>query len=239
MDKTVDFAGLQVDNVTMEEAVGQVKEFIKSGQPHLITTPNPEIIVTSQTDQELKEIINHSALRVPDGISMVVVSKILGHPLKERVSGIDLMLRLMALSGQEGYRVFLVGSAQGVAEQAATNLKNKYHTNIVGILDGFFGDDSSAVKKIKEAKPDLLLVGLGGGKQERWLNRHLKELGVPVAMTIGGSLDVISGLKKRAPQWTQTLYIEWLYRLVTEPRRWKRQLALPRFLWLVLGPKIR
>lgn len=229
----VNFAGVDVDNVSLKEAIEKIQEFIASGQPHLVVTPNPEIIVTCQNDQELKEIINHADLRVPDGISLVVVSRLLGQPLKERVSGIDLMFELIKLLAKKSYKIFLFGSAPGTAEMAAKKIKLEYGVNVVGVLDGYQGDDSAIVNKIKEARPDILFVGLGGGRQERWLNRHLKELNVPVAITVGGSFDVISGLKKRAPQWTQHLYIEWLYRLVTEPNRWKRQLALPKFLWLM------
>lgn len=237
MANIVDFAGIKVDNVSMVEATQVAEGYILSKQPHLIFTPNPEIIVKSQKDFELREIINRADLCVADGISMVVVSRILGRPLKERVSGIDLLIILAKLSGQKGYRIFLYGSEPGVAEAAAKNIESKYAAKVVGCADGYQGDDSAVINKIKELKPDMLFVGLGAGKQERWLNHHLKELNVPLTMVIGGSLDVISGRKKRAPVWTQKLYIEWLYRLVTEPQRWKRQLALPQFLWLMLKPR--
>ncbi|MBU0502074.1 MAG: WecB/TagA/CpsF family glycosyltransferase [Candidatus Margulisbacteria bacterium] len=222
----MDFAGIKVDNITLDEAASKILEFIKAGTPRLIVTPNPELIVAAQEDQELRKIINNASLRVPDGISMVVVSKILGQPLKERVSGIDLMLKVCE---QENPRVFLLGGKEGIAEAAAQKLKAK----VVGTQNGYFEDEAKVIEKIKVTKPDVLFVGLGGGRQERWANHHLQELGVPVVMTIGGSLDVISGQKKRAPKIFQKLYIEWLYRLITEPNRWKRQLALPKFLWLM------
>jgi N-acetylglucosaminyldiphosphoundecaprenol N-acetyl-beta-D-mannosaminyltransferase len=150
------------------------------------------------------------------------------------------MLKLCEFGAGAGWRIFLFGGAPGVAEKAREMLIKKYPgLNIVGTENGFRGDDSRVVKKIKLTAPDLLFTGLGMGKQERWLNRHLKESGVPVGMTIGGSLDVISGRKQRAPRWAQALYIEWLYRLITEPNRWKRQLALPRFLWLVFAKGLR
>jgi N-acetylglucosaminyldiphosphoundecaprenol N-acetyl-beta-D-mannosaminyltransferase len=234
LEKTVDFAGIKVDNLTRSEAMERVRFFLSSPGPHLIFTPNPEMIVASQDDAQFKNIINAADLKVPDGISMVVVSRILGRPLKERVAGIDLMLQIAALSGREGHRIFLLGSAPGVAEAAARNLAAQYKANIVGIENGYFGDDLGVVKKIREARPDILFVGLGAGRQERWLNHHLKDLNIKLGMCIGGSLDVISGKKKRAPRWIQALYIEWLYRLITEPGRWKRQLALPKFLWLML-----
>ena len=233
----IDFAGIKVDNVTLKEAVERVEGFIAAGQPHLIVTPNPEIIVAAQKDKELREIINSADLRVPDGISMVVVSRILRRPLTERVTGIDLMVELIKMSASKGYKIFLLGGGPRVAEDAAEKLINNISgVRIAGTHDGFFGDDSDVVAKIKNDKPDILFVGLGAGRQERWLNRHLKELNVPVSMVMGGSLDVISGRKKRAPRWARALYIEWLYRLFTEPQRWKRQLALPKFLWLMFRP---
>jgi len=121
-----------------------------------------------------------------------------------------------------------------VAEDAAENLMMSFPgIEIAGTQDGYFSDDLEVIERIKDLEPDIIFVGLGAGRQEKWLNRHLKDLGVPLGMVIGGSLDVISGRKKRAPKWIQTLYIEWLYRLITEPKRWRRQLALPQFLWLM------
>jgi N-acetylglucosaminyldiphosphoundecaprenol N-acetyl-beta-D-mannosaminyltransferase len=235
----VDLAGIKVDNVTLAEAVSRVELLIESGKPHLVATPNPEMIVAAQDDAELKEILNNASLRVPDGISMVVVSRLLGTPLQERVSGIDLLLQLAAVSAGKGYKLFLAGGAPGVAEEAARQLLRRFPTlKIAGTHHGYFGsDDSELIKKILHAEPDLLFCGFGAGRQEKWLNHHLAELKV-VGMGVGGSFDVISGRKKRAPRWTQTLYIEWLYRLVTEPSRWQRQLALPKFLYLTLIRKM-
>jgi len=229
--ETVNFAGIKVDNVTLVEAVARVEGFFSSGKPNLIVTPNPEIIVASQKDRELREIVNSAALRLSDGISMVVVSKILRTPLKERVTGIDLMLKLVGLKK----KIFLLGGAPGVAQEAAGKLPG---ANVVGFHHGYFKDDQGILRIIKDTKPDILFVGLGAGRQEKWISKHLKELNVPVSMVIGGSMDVISGRKKRAPRWIQALYIEWLYRLITEPSRWKRQLALPQFLYLTLIKKV-
>jgi N-acetylglucosaminyldiphosphoundecaprenol N-acetyl-beta-D-mannosaminyltransferase len=237
--EVVDFAGVKVDNLTLAEAAARTEELVRSSGPHLIVTPNPEIIVAAQKDSELRGIVNSSSLRVPDGVSMVVVSRILRAPLKERVSGIDLMLSVLELCGQKGYKVFLLGGAPGVAEEAAGNLTRQFQgLNIVGTHHGFFEKDIEVIKKIRDTKPDVLFVGLGAGRQEKWLKKHLGELGVPVGMVIGGSLDVLSGRKKRAPRWVRRLYIEWLYRLFTEPSRWKRQLALPKFLYLTLVKKV-
>ncbi|MBI5399328.1 WecB/TagA/CpsF family glycosyltransferase [Candidatus Saganbacteria bacterium] len=232
-----DFAGVKVDNLTIAEATAQIITWLEAKTPRMIVTPNPEIIVACQTDPELMTIINQADLAVPDGISMVVVSRILGRPLKERVSGIDLMLDLLAKVAPLGKKVFLLGSAPEVAEAAKLELEKRFSgLDIVGAENGYFSDDLAVINKINVTRTDLLFVGLGAGRQELWLNRYLKTLNIPVCMVIGGSLDVISGRKKRAPRWARALYIEWLYRLVTEPNRWKRQIALPKFLWLMFWP---
>ncbi|MFA4906364.1 MAG: WecB/TagA/CpsF family glycosyltransferase [Candidatus Margulisiibacteriota bacterium] len=234
---TIELARVKVDNVTLSDALSRLEEFISEKTPHLIATPNPEMIVAAQEDEELFNILNNAHLRLPDGISMVVVSRILRTPLKERVTGIDFLLASVRLAAQKGWKIFLLGSAPGVAEAAAQNLIARYPDLLIaGTHDGYFkpSDDPQVVDKIKQAKPDILFAGLGAGRQEKWLAAHLIELRVPINVGVGGSFDVIAGKKQRAPGWIQDLYIEWLYRLLTEPQRWKRQLALPKFLYLTL-----
>jgi N-acetylglucosaminyldiphosphoundecaprenol N-acetyl-beta-D-mannosaminyltransferase len=149
------------------------------------------------------------------------------------------MLKIIELSGRKGYKIYLLGGEPGVAEEAAGVLVKDYPgINIVGTHHGYFDKDIEAIQAIKDTKTDILFAGLGAGRQEKWLSKHLKDLNVALSMGIGGSLDVISGRKKRAPKWIQNLYIEWLYRLITEPQRWKRQLALPKFLYLTLFRKV-
>lgn len=238
MGETVDFSGLKVDNVTLAEAVARVESLIAAGKPSLVVTPNPEMIVAAQEDAELRALINGAALRVPDGISMVVVKKILGDPLKERVSGIDLMQKLLAVSAQKGYKVFFLGSASGVADLAAAKARElNPGLKVVGTSDGYFKDEAALRAKIIAAKPEILFVGLGAGRQEKWLAANLSNLGVPVGMGIGGSLDAISGKVKRAPVLVQKLYLEWLYRLLQQPWRWRRQIALAKFLILMFFPR--
>lgn len=235
----INLAGIIIDNVTLDDAVERILGYLQANGSHTVVTPNPEIIVACQKDQELKRIMNSASLRVPDGISMVVVSRLLKQPLQQRVSGIDLMLRLVDVMNQAGKSIYLLGGAPGVANEAATRLLNRFdRLKIAGTHHGFFEDDEAMAEEINVTKPDILFVGLGAGRQERWLNHHLAATGAPVGMTIGGSLDVISGRKQRAPRWVQKLYIEWLYRLFKEPKRWKRQLALPKFLYLTLVKKV-
>jgi N-acetylglucosaminyldiphosphoundecaprenol N-acetyl-beta-D-mannosaminyltransferase len=236
--ETVDFSGLKVDNVTLAEAVAKVESLITAHQPSLVVTPNPEMIVAAQDDTELRAVVNNAALRVPDGISMVVVKKLLGDPLKERVSGIDLMQRLLAVAAKKGYKAFFLGSAPGVADEAAVKARElNPGLLVVGTNDGYFKDEAALRAKIMAAKPDLLFVGLGAGRQEKWLAANLTKLGVPVGMGIGGSLDTIAGKVRRAPVLVQKLYIEWLYRLLQQPWRWRRQISLIKFLILMFFPR--
>jgi N-acetylglucosaminyldiphosphoundecaprenol N-acetyl-beta-D-mannosaminyltransferase len=234
----IELAGIKIDNVTMAEAIKKLEDFILEKSPHLIVTPNPEIIVNAQADEELRNILNNAHLRLPDGISMVVVSQILGRPLKERVTGIDFLNRAVEVSARKGFRVYLLGGAPGVADAAAKILKAKYANLIIaGTQHGYFKpeEEQAVIDSIRNSHPDILFAGLGMGKQEKWLARNLNELNVPAGVGVGGSFDVISGLKQRAPKWMQDLYIEWLFRLFAEPDRWKRQLALPKFLWLAFS----
>ncbi len=233
--KQVSLAKVLVDNVTMDESLNILEQFVASKTPHLIVTPNPEMIVSAQIDYELMRIINGADLKLPDGISMVVVSRLLGNGLKERVSGIDFLVAACKLASEKGWKLFLLGGATGVAEKAAINLTKKFPgLKVVGTHDGYFNNDSLIGTMINESHADILFAGLGAGKQEKWLYHNLKVLGSVVGVGIGGSFDVLAGVKKRAPQWVQKLYVEWLYRLLSEPQRWKRQLALPKFLWLTL-----
>lgn len=234
---SIELAGVKVDNVTLAECLGKLEEFLAEKTPRLIVTPNPEMIVAAQEDEELFNILNNAHLRLPDGISMVVVSRILGKPLKERVTGIDFLLASVKLAAQKGWKIYLLGSAPGVAEQAAHALITRYPDILIsGTHHGFFksADDPQIIAQIRKTQPDILYAGLGAGRQEKWLAAHLNELNIPVSMGVGGSFDVIAGKKQRAPGWVQALYIEWLYRLLTEPQRWRRQLALPKFLYLTL-----
>jgi len=233
----VELAGVKIDNLALEECVSKLEEFVAQRTPHLIVTPNPEIIVASQKDAKLKDIVNSADLRLADGISMIVVSRLLGRPLKERVTGIDFVLAACERAASKKWSIFLLGSAPGVVKAAAEALMSRYPgIRISGYQDGYFSpeEEKGIITRIRGSKTDILFAGLGMGRQEKWLAEHLSELNVPVSMGIGGSLDVISGLKRRAPRFIRALYIEWLYRLVTEPWRWRRQLALPQFLWLTL-----
>ncbi|NLO89055.1 MAG: WecB/TagA/CpsF family glycosyltransferase [Clostridia bacterium] len=229
--------GALVDPVTLEEAVGKVEQFIASGKPHHVVTLNAEILYRAQRDPELMKVILEADLVTPDGAGIVWASKRLGCPVPERVTGIDLMLALAKRAGEKGWRLFLYGAAPGVAEEAAKKLKAKNSgIRIAGTSHGYLnsGEQKQLIEKIKEAEPHILFVALGAPKQEFWINRNLEQLGVPVCMGVGGSFDVVAGKVRRAPVFMQRAGLEWLYRLIKEPRRFKRMLALPAFAVAVL-----
>nr|WP_207754823.1 WecB/TagA/CpsF family glycosyltransferase [Desulforadius tongensis] len=221
----------------MDETVEKAAEFIRSGRPHRVITLNPEYLYRAQARRELLDLVNSADLVTADGTGIVWACKIAGRPVKERVTGIDLMLHLCARGGYEGWRVFLLGAAPGVAEEAAERLKQQNPGLVIaGTHHGYFTDAESGriVEMIRRAGPHILFVALGAPRQEQWIARYQPRIGVPVAIGVGGSFDVISGRKKRAPRWMQRLKIEWLYRLIKEPSRFKRQLVLPKFALLVL-----
>ncbi len=227
-----------VDSLTMEQCVERVAELIKVGSPHRVITLNPEILYQAvQSDHTLLGLLNKADLVTADGEGIVWAGRVAGTPFPERVTGIDLMLRLVERAAAEGWPIYLLGSAPGVAEEAAANLTRRYPgLQVAGTRHGYFKPDEEAglAQAILEAAPQLLFVALGAPAQERWIDCHIEHLGSVVAIGVGGSMDVISGRVARAPLWMRKLKIEWLCRLFMEPSRWRRMLVLPKFAWLVL-----
>ncbi len=289
--------GARIDALTMSEVEERIADFIRAGSPRQVVTLNPEILYRAQQEPALLDLINGAALVTADGVGIVWAARLAGKHMPERVTGIDLMLRLTARAAREGWRIFLLGGAPGVAEEAAARLKKQHPPLIIaGTYHGYFQEDdgghqngdvegkkvtSSDIRNqvadwerdwagpfsrragderenllfggrekgnlretevleiIRQAGPHLLFVGMGAPKQERFIARNLKELNVPVAVGVGGSFDVLAGRVKRAPLWMQRLHLEWLGRLLREPRRWRRMLVLPRFAWRALLEGVR
>lgn len=228
MPNKVDILGVRVDSLTMAEAVKAVEGYVAAKKNVLIATANAEMIMRATHDAELKNILNSAALVVPDGAGTVWAAHHLGHAMPERVAGYDLAQELM----KKKHRFFFFGSAPGIAEKAKEKAQKLYPgIEIVGTRNGFFSaaDEVQIIKEIKAAKPDILLVALGVPKQEKWLAKHLKKLQVPVAIGVGGTLDVMAGAVKRAPLWMQKAKLEWLFRGLLQPKRAGRLLALPKF----------
>lgn len=233
--------GCRVDLVDMAQSLRVVSEFIMKGQPRQVITLNAEIIYAARRHAELRQVIEGAGLVTPDGAGVVWAARFLGYPVRERVTGIDLAGALAAEAAVQGWRVFLLGARPGVAAQAADNLVAQYPgLRVVGTQHGYFQEEEMErlLAEIKDSRPDLLLVGLGAPYQEFWIHRYQRELEVPVAVGVGGSLDVLAGRVRRAPGWLIRLNLEWLYRLVLEPRRWRRQLVLPCFVWQVIRQKL-
>jgi N-acetylglucosaminyldiphosphoundecaprenol N-acetyl-beta-D-mannosaminyltransferase len=233
----ISILGVPVHDVTTEETLALIDQFVRERTPHQLCTVNPEFIMLAQKDLEFKQILKRSALNLPDGIGVVWAARRVGHPLRERVAGSDLVGLIADRAQTTGWRIFLLGAAEGVAERAANILRERYpQTNIVGAYAGSprLEDAADVAARIRSSKADVLLVAYGAPKQDKWIARHIEKAGVAVAIGVGGSLDFIVGTQTRAPQWMQRLGLEWLYRLVREPWRWRRQLALPKFAWAVL-----
>ncbi len=241
--KRTNILNVPVDMVNSREAMGIFRELMKTGECRLIVTPNSEIIVNASNDPELKNIIEQADLIIPDGIGLVYASKIMGIPLKERVTGIDFLDAILGYLEETGQSIFFLGSKPGedgnpgIAEIAVEKMKEKYKDlKVVGTHHGYFkeSDEASIVKAINDSGADFLCVALGSPKQEKFVSRYRNELKVRAAIGVGGSLDVWAGTLKRAPEFYRNHGLEWLYRLIQQPSRYKRMVALPLFMMKVV-----
>lgn len=237
MRKTVDILGIPVDSIKMSEAVERIGSFIEEGGVHSVYTPNSEIMMAAQRDPQLRSIMINADMLTADGAGVVLASKILGHSVPEKVSGFDLVCEVFKAYAHKGIRCFLLGSAPGVAEEAARNISADYPGLIVaGYRDGYFTEyqDDEITNTINASNADILLVALGAPKQEKWIFSHKGRLNVKVCIGVGGALDVLSGKAKLAPDFFRRNGLEWLYRLYKEPKRAVRMLDLPRFMVRVI-----
>ncbi len=228
MRKLLVIAGVPVDDLTMEEVLDRIESFVDSGSFHQIATVNADFVVQAWDDPELRYILQVADILTPDGMPLVWGARLLGVPLYGRVTGADLVPALCERGAQRGWRFYFLGAGPGVAVRAAQVLTARYPgLQIVGIASPpnlpVVEMDFSVVEQIREVRPDLLLVAFGNPKQEKWIHMHGLELGVKVAIGVGGTFDLIAGKLQRAPQWMQKGGLEWCYRLFQEPRRlWRR-----------------
>jgi|LSQX01.3.fsa_nt_gb N-acetylglucosaminyldiphosphoundecaprenol N-acetyl-beta-D-mannosaminyltransferase len=238
----VNILGVPVDNTDMKGALARVKELLAGEGVGTVYTPNSEMVVNAVKDREFMEILKYGDLVVPDGIGIVLASRIYGHPLPERVAGFDLMTRMLELLAGERRGIFLFGGKPGIAEKAAANICKSYPgIRIMGTRNGYFKDEEvpAIVEGINSSRAEVLFVALGSPKQEKWIADHREGLKVKVAMGVGGSFDVLAGEAVRAPAFFRKAGLEWFYRLVTQPWRAVRMLALPVFIIKVLQDRGR
>lgn len=233
----VNLLGVEIDALSMEETVERVAGLIRNYRPFRVMTLNPEYLYQAQFDRELLDLARRADLVTADGEGIVWACRVAGCPVPERVTGIDLMLRLLERASLSGWSVYLLGAAPGVAAAAAERLCRDYPgLRVAGSRHGYFqaDEESRIVQEIKKTRPDLLFVALGAPKQEIWIDRRLEETGASVAIGVGGSFDVLAGRVRRAPRWVRHLRLEWLARLFRQPSRWRRQMVLPLFAWTVI-----
>lgn len=232
--------GVPIDRVTLHEALDLIARWIEQkSSTRLVFTPDTTALMRARWDGSLREAYERADLVTADGIGLVWASRLLGAPLGERVAGIDLMEALCERAARRGYKLFLLGARPGVAQAAARNLRARFPgLVIVGTHHGYFAfgslEEEAVLEEINRLAPDLLLVGMGVPRQERWMLRHRNDLGVPVVMGVGGSFDVLSGRVARAPLGWQKLGLEWLWRTLREPHRLRRVRVIPLFMLKII-----
>lgn len=230
-----------VDRLSMTQALQKAEDIIQGKEnPGIVVTANAEMIMLAQQDKEFASIMRDAAFVVPDGAGVVWAARHIGQPLQERVAGFDLAQEILRLSASTGYRIFFLGAGPGIAEQAKAAAEKRYPgVKIVGVHDGFFSGEkeTALIEKIAMLQPDVLFVALGVPKQEKWLTKHFAKLSIPLCIGVGGTFDVMAGKVKRAPLWMQRAGLEWFFRLLCQPQRFFRMLALPKFVLRVLCQK--
>lgn len=220
------FMNTEIDNLTMQETLQAIDHLIHENNCAYVVTPNVDHIVRIETNKELQEAYKNASLILTDGKPLLWIAKWYGTPIKEKISGSDLFPLLCDMAAKKGYKMFFLGAKEGVAAKAAENLAKRYQgLQIVGTYSPSFGFENDVIEmekikiSIKESKPEILIVGLGCPKQERFMYRYCRELGVPVSFGLGASFDFEAGNIKRAPRWMANHGLEWLFRITQDPKR--------------------
>lgn len=238
MPERIHLLGAPLDTVTLDDAVKLVDEAVASRRPTLNASLNAAKLVRMQTDTELRESVELCDLVTADGVPVVWAARALGHDVPGRVNGTDLMELLFAHAAERGYSVYLFGSEPGIVSRARMEIERRHPAiRIAGTQHGFFAatEEESVVRRIAAAQPDILFIALGTPQKELFQARHRDELGVPFTMGVGGSFEVLAGVRKRAPRWAQRTGLEWAFRMVQEPRRLAGRYVVgnTRFVYLV------
>lgn len=242
MRDIITILGVQVDNVTRDEAGDITEKLIKESNKtcKMVFAPNVEFVMMAQKDKEFFDLLQESSLSTPDSIGVIIGAKLQKKSFKERIPGQSYFRKIIELSNEKGYSIYLLGGKPGIPEVAKENLKKMFpNVNIVGVHHGYFdeNEEKDVIKEINTLQPNVLFVALGAPKQEKWINKHKSELKVDVATGQGGTYDYEAGKIRRAPVWVQKIGMEWFWRLCREPSRIKRQLVLPVYLFKILFAK--
>lgn len=232
------FLGCEIDRLDMESTLARCEELIASGGPAQHVVINVAKLVAMRRDGRLREIVERCALVNADGQPIVWASRLFGDPLPERVTGCDLMENLLERAQERGWRVYVLGARPAVLARALMRLRERYPRLILcGSHHGYFDEETEGnaiCADIRRARPDILFVAISSPAKEYWLAAHLPELGVPFGMGVGGSIDVVAGLTRRAPRWAQQAGLEWLFRMLQEPRRLARRYLVTNTAFVVL-----
>lgn len=227
----LEILGVKVDRVGREQALAAIESFLEGGGCRQVVTLNPEYVMLAGKNLELRRIINESDLCVPDGMGIVWAARLLGEPLKERVTGTGLLPEICRICAERGYSIYLLGGEPGVAGKAAAVLKQRFpKLKVAGVSSNDPQDGAATVAAVNAAGADVVAVAYGCPKQDFWIDRYRGELtSARLAIGVGGAFDFISGQTPRAPGIMRRAGLEWLFRLWLEPSRARRMLALPRF----------
>lgn len=245
---TIKIFGVKINNINFDEATEEIKNYLKGDKLKVIYTPNTEIVMGARDDENLKELLNRGDLVTADGIGLIYASKIKKRPLKERVTGYYMSVKMLEIGNENGYSIYLLGGKDGVAKSAAEKIKKTYpNIKISGYHHGYFKgchmgykdneDEIKIINEINMANPDIIFVGLGFPKQEIWIDANRNKIKAKVIIGNGGVMDILSGNTKKVPKIFEKLGLEWLYRLIKEPSRIKRQIVIPKFILKILFTK--
>lgn len=230
--------GVEVSPLSYEDLKRNIEGDIENNKKSFIVAINPEKILKARKDEYLKELLNNATYEIPDGIGVIYASKLRKGNIKTRITGIDSMEMLCKLSEEKKYKIFMYGAKEETIKKAKENLEIKFpNIQIVGTINGYEKDNDKIIKAINKSKADIVFVALGSPKQEYWITENMNKVNAKIFQGVGGSFDVFSGNIKRAPKWMQKIGLEWLYRLIKEPKRIFRQIKLVKFLWLALIEK--
>lgn len=230
--------GVDVSPLSYEDLKKNIEKDIENNKKSFIVAINPEKILKARKDEKLKELLNNATYEIPDGIGVIYASKLRKGNIKTRITGIDSMEMLCKLSEEKKYKIFMYGAKEETIKKAKENLEIKFpNIQIVGTINGYEKDNDKIISSINKSNADIVFVALGSPKQEYWITENMDKVSAKIFQGVGGSFDVFSGNIKRAPKWMQKIGLEWLYRLIKEPKRIFRQIKLVKFLWLALIEK--